>query len=276
MIAPFPFPRPSDGPDDATLAAYLRDIQHCEPLTRAEEAQAAADGEAGRQRLVQANLRFVVAVAKGFQGRGLDLIDLIAAGNLGLMVAADRFDAGRGFKFISFAMWWIRQAIQQAIADHGRTVRVPINRQALARTLWTVAARLARELGRPAALEEIAEAAAVEPSEARLTWEAMQAVVSLDAPLHPEDADGRRVEFLEAEAPSPDACLEADETARRVRQALAACDEREREILTLYFGLGDGEPLTLEEVGAHFGLTRERIRQLKERALAKARAQVAP
>lgn len=231
-----------------------------------------AGDETARNQLVEANLAFVIDVARQYQGRGLAFSDLISTGNLGLITAAERFDARRGFKFISYAVWWIRQAILQAIAEQARTIRLPVNRLELLRHITGAAVDLgANHNGRSPSLEEIAQALGVKPKDVKETMLAGQATRSLDAPAM-ENGDSSLGEILvDAQAADPSQAVLFRDQREQLDQAIASLQPREQTVLRLYFGLDGEGPMTLEQIGARFGVTRERIRQIKARALAKLR-----
>ena len=259
--------------DDSSLAIYLREIRRTPLLTPEEEVRLArrirrGDADA-LNRLVQANLRFVVTVARTYQGRGLSLADLIEEGNLGLMKAARRFDEKRGFRFISYAIWWIRQSILQALHDHSRVVRIPVNRASRASRIDRAAQALEQTLGRRATASDVAEALGI-PEEEVLEHQAYtQRAMSLDAPAS-EEGEGALVQLLaDEETPGPDERIAERDLARDLRSAMQELDPRERKILSDYFGMETGEGVTLEFIGRELGLTRERVRQLKERAIRK-------
>lgn len=262
--------------DDLSLEIYLREIRRTDLLTPEDEVTLAKRIKSGDRRaldeLVQANLRFVVSVARQYAGRGLPLADLINEGNVGLIKAAERFDETRGFRFISYAIWWIRQSILQALSEQTRVVRIPVNRAGKATKIERTAQDLEQSLGRDPTTEEIA--AKLDTTEADVLEHRTYSsrAVSLDAPTT-DDGDTSLGSLLTDEAATaPDQRVVDINMARDVRRALRVLDGRERKILRDYFGMETGEGTTLEAIGRELGLTRERVRQLKERAIRKLQA----
>jgi len=255
-----------------SLRLYLRQIGRVPLLTAEEEVSLAKRIERGdmdaKARMVEANLRLVVSIAKGYLGRGLSLLDLIQDGSLGLIRAVEKFDYRRGFKFSTYATWWIRQAVSRAIADKSRTIRIPVHMVEKLNQVVQVERMLVQRVGREPSVEEIAKEIGLDPSEVREIQRLAQSPVSLERPVG--DEESALGDFVEDErAPSP--FDEASELIRgeNVRRALDALPERERRVIELRFGLRGDQPRTLEEVGRAFGVTRERIRQIENNTLRK-------
>ena len=261
--------------EEAILRRYFDDIADSKPLPREQEEELSARIKAGdveaRDELVQANLRFVIDVARDYQARGLSLSELISAGNMGLITAAERFDGERGFKFISYAVWWIKQSILQSIAENSRTVRLPLNQLSLLKDISRASKRLERGRETQPDVEDIAAELELPPKQVRDTMLRGRSVCSLDETL--EDGDERTLLsiLIDERQQTPDAEI-LDQAAReQVDVVLENLNEREQYIVRLYFGLDGEEAMTLEEIGKLLQLTRERVRQLKERALQKLR-----
>ncbi len=260
---------------DDPVKAYLKEIGQV-PLLSAEEeqtlARAARAGDAdARRRLSEANLRLVVSVAKRYAGRGLPFLDLIQEGNLGLMKAAEKFEPDRGFKFSTYATWWIRQSITRAIADQGRTIRIPVHLVEHINRVRKAAGELLRKNGREPTAEEIAVRLEMEPDRVRELLQLAQEPVSLETPVG-EEEDAHLEDFIQDE----EAGIPVDEAGRQLLRrelmsVLKSLTPREERVITLRFGLDDGRPRTLEELGKEFNVTRERIRQIEAKALRKLR-----
>ena len=260
---------------DDPVKAYLKEIGQV-PLLSAEEeqtlARAARAGDAdARRRLSEANLRLVVSVAKRYAGRGLPFLDLIQEGNLGLMKAAEKFEPDRGFKFSTYATWWIRQSITRAIADQGRTIRIPVHLVEHINRVRKTAGELLRKNGREPTAEEIAVRLEMEPDRVRELLQLAQEPVSLETPVG-EEEDAHLEDFIQDE----EAGIPVDEAGRQLLRrelmsVLKSLTPREERVITLRFGLDDGRPRTLEELGKEFNVTRERIRQIEAKALRKLR-----
>jgi len=266
----------SGSASDGSLDQYLQEISQYPLIDRAEEGKLAKLIRKGEEealdKLVRSNLRFVVSVAKKYQSQGVPLSDLINEGNLGLIRAAHKFDETKGIKFISYAVWWIRQAILQALAEQSRIVRVPLNRAGALYRVGRQKSNLLQELGREPTVEEIAKELDVTREEVERTLAISQSHLSLDAPMQPGDEKGRLLDYLPDQfSPGPED--EAYEHALKatVEDALSGLKEREAKILRLYYGLDGQDPMTLEDIGSILGITRERVRQIKEKALVRLR-----
>jgi RNA polymerase primary sigma factor len=261
--------------EEGSLDQYLRDISIYPLITREDEVALAQRIRKGDQEaldtLVRSNLRFVVSVAKKYQNQGVSLSDLINEGNLGLIRAAHKFDETKGIKFISYAVWWIRQAILQALAEQSRIVRVPLNRAGTLHRIGKRASTLLQELGREATHAEIANGMDITEEEVAKTMLISQTHLSLDAPLTPGE-DNKLLDYLPDNLnPTPDEQTFEKALTESIEEALAHLKERESKILRLYFGLDGEEPMTLEQIGSLLGITRERVRQIKEKALSRLR-----
>ena len=261
--------------EQTALDQYLRDVSRHELITPEEEIElgrrARMGDEDAVQKLVRANLRFVISVAKKYQNRGVSLIDLIQEGNVGLVTAARKFDPDQGVKFISYAVWWIRQAILSALANQGRAVRVPLNRASDLARIFREGERLKQELRREPTTEEVAAAAKLSPEVVESLQQLNAAEIRLDAPIGDSD-DSQLVErFIVEEAAEPEADVEERLLAEQVERALDTLSPRDARVLRLYFGLEGGREHTLEEIGNMLGVTRERVRQLRDRALRRLR-----
>jgi len=258
-----------------SLDKYLREISNVKLLTPEEEIHYAkrikkGDHEA-LEKLTKANLRFVVSVAKKYQNQGLSLGDLINAGNLGLIKAASRFDETRGFKFISYAVWWIRQSILQSLAEQARIVRLPLNRIGVLNKIEKIFASLEQAFEREPSASDIATQLKINVSEVFDALNSPGTYLSLDAPFNREE-ENRLIDLLEnTELPPPDKSLLSESLLIEIEKALSTLNKREAEVIKLYFGLGREHSLTLEEIGEKFNLTRERVRQIKEKALRRLR-----
>jgi RNA polymerase primary sigma factor len=261
--------------DEGSLDQYLREISRYPLIKREDEVELAIEIKKGNEealdKLVRSNLRFVVSVAKKYQNQGVSLSDLINEGNLGLIRAAHKFDETKGIKFISYAVWWIRQAILQALAEQSRIVRVPLNRAGTLHRIGKRTAALRQELGREPTVDEIAEGLDISKEEVAKTLSISQTHLSLDAPLTPGE-DNKLLDYLpDTQNAGPDEKTFERALTESIEDVLATLKEREARILRLYFGLDGKDPMTLEEIGGMMGITRERVRQIKEKALARLR-----
>lgn len=269
------FARSRWGSSEHSLDVYLREINQTALLTREEEIALAKriqkEDSLALDHLVRANLRFVVSIAKQYSKQGLSIQDLINEGNLGLIKAAGRFDHARGFKFISYAVWWIRQAMLQALAEQSRIVRLPLNRAGALYRISKASRQMVQELGRNPDAEELAKRVGLPAKEVADTMKIQNTHVSLNEGFD-EDGENPLIQNLvDPEAMSPDEETFEHTLQLDLQEALSALDKREQKILGLYFGIGGMAPLTLEQIGAQLNLTRERIRQIKEKALGKLR-----
>ncbi len=257
--------------ENASLDKYLQEIGKVDLITADMEVELAQKIRAGDQialeKLTKANLRFVVSVAKQYQNQGLTLPDLINEGNLGLIKAGKRFDETRGFKFISYAVWWIRQSILQALAEQSRIVRLPLNKIGSINKINKTFARLEQENERPPSAEEIAKELDMTISEVKESMKNSGRHVSMDAPLIEGENSNLYDVLNSGESPNPDKSLLHESLKIEILRALETLTPREADVLNLYFGLGDAHPMTLEEIGETFDLTRERVRQIKEKAI---------
>jgi RNA polymerase primary sigma factor len=261
--------------ENLSLEKYFQEIGKVELLTPEQEIELAIRMKKGDQSamevLTKANLRFVVSVAKQYQNQGLSLGDLINEGNLGLIKAARRFDETRGFKFISYAVWWIRQSILQALAEQSRIVRLPLNRIGAINRIGKAYSNLKQEFEREPSADEIAQSLEMDVDEISNTMKIYGKQVSVDAPFSFGDENSLLDVIQNDEMPAPDTELISESLKTEVKNVLTILPEREAEVIKLYFGL-DGEfPLTLEEIGDKFNLTRERVRQIKEKAIRRLR-----
>lgn len=261
---------------DDSVRLYLREIGKI-PLLNAEEelalAQKVVAGDKGaKDKMAEANMRLVVSIAKRYVGRGLDLLDLIQEGNTGLLRAVEKFDPDKGFKFSTYATWWIRQAITRAIADQARTIRIPVHMVETINKLLRTQRRLTQELNREPSNEEIAQAMEIDVEKVEHIMKIKQDISSLDASVRDDEEDSVLADFIEDEDTiSPEESATTQLLKEHVKDMLSSLTEREQKILKLRFGLEDGKSHTLEEVGQEFSVTRERIRQIEAKALAKLR-----
>jgi RNA polymerase primary sigma factor len=261
--------------ESQSLDKYLQEIGKVDLLTSDEEVELAKRIKDGDQialeKLTKANLRFVVSVAKQYQNQGLSLGDLINEGNLGLIKAAQRFDETRGFKFISYAVWWIRQSILQALAEQSRIVRLPLNRVGSLNKISKTFSELEQKYEREPSPEELAEVLEVTTAEVVDTMKISGRHVSMDAPFV-QGEENSLLDVLENDSEeTPDSGLMTDSLRREVQRALSTLTQREADVISLYFGLNGEHAMTLEEIGEKFNLTRERVRQIKEKAIRRLR-----
>jgi len=263
--------------ESQSLEKYLQEIGKVDLLTPEEEVDLAKRIKQGDQialeKLTKANLRFVVSVAKQYQNQGLSLSDLINEGNLGLIKAAQRFDETRGFKFISYAVWWIRQSILQALAEQSRIVRLPLNKVGSLNKINKAFSELEQTFEREPSPEELAELLEISTDEVETTLGVAARHVSMDAPFV-EGEDNSLLDVLENNTmPGTDSHLDyADSLRREIERSLGTLTDRQADVIKLYFGIGVEHPMSLEDIGDKFGLTRERVRQIKDKAINKLRA----
>ncbi len=265
-----------DDISDDSVRLYLREIGKIPLLSPEEELALAqrviAGDKAAKDEMAEANMRLVVSIAKRYSGRGLDLLDLIQEGNTGLLRAVEKFDPDKGFKFSTYATWWIRQAITRAIADQARTIRIPVHMVETINKLLRTQRRLTQELNREPTVEELAVEMEMEPEKIEYVMKIKQDITSLDANVRDDDDDSVLGDFIEDEdAQSPEEAAASQLLKEQVKEMLSVLTDREQKILKMRFGLDDGKSHTLEEVGQEFSVTRERIRQIEAKALAKLR-----
>ena len=260
--------------ESQSLEKYLQEIGKVELISPEEEVRLAGLIKQGDQgaldRLTKANLRFVVSVAKQYQNQGLSLPDLINEGNLGLIKAAQRFDETRGFKFISYAVWWIRQSILQSLAEQARIVRLPLNKVGLTNRIQKAFSQLEQEFEREPSADEIADLLKLDIDEVTSTLSINARHVSMDTPLS-EGEDGTLIDLMANPNATPtEKNIEHDESLKlEIERSLKALTERQKEVICYFFGIGIDHPMSLEDIGDHFSLTRERVRQIKDKAITK-------
>jgi RNA polymerase primary sigma factor len=257
--------------ETASLDKYLQDIGKEELITAEEEVQLAQRIKQGDQmaleKLTKANLRFVVSVAKQYQNQGLSLPDLINEGNLGLIKAAQRFDETRGFKFISYAVWWIRQSILQALAEQSRIVRLPLNQVGSLNRIRKESSKLEQKFERPPSADEIAESLDLPESKIESVLKITTRTVSMDAPLTQDEDMSLLDVYISEDSPHTDRNLMKESLAKEIQRSLATLTKKERDVINLFYGIGMNHGLTLDEIAMKFDLTRERVRQIKEKAI---------
>jgi len=258
-----------------SLSKYLQEISKFEPLSPDKEVELSLKVKQGNRRalkeLTEANLRFVVSVAKDYQGQGLPLTDLINEGNLGLIKAAERFDETRGFKFISYAVWWIRQSVLQALAEHSRIVRLPLNRVGTISKINKASERLEQVYERAPRADELGKQLEMKSTEINEAQRISRRHHSLDTPFSDEDSNCLLDVIADGKTDEPDRELELSSLEEEVKASLTSLKDREQEVIKMYFGINREYALTLNEIGEEFGLTRERVRQIKEKAIRRLR-----
>ena len=258
-----------------SLSKYLQEISKYEPLSPEKEVELALRVKAGERQalkeLTEANLRFVVSVAKDYQGQGLPLTDLINEGNLGLIKAAERFDESRGFKFISYAVWWIRQSVLQALAEHSRIVRLPLNRVGTISKINKASAKLEQEFERAPRADELAHQLDMKITEVNDAQRIARRHHSLDTPFSDDEKNSLLDVISDTNIDDPDKELHMSSLEKEVRNSLDSLKDREKDVIKMYFGIDREYALTLNEIGEEFGLTRERVRQIKEKAIRRLR-----
>jgi RNA polymerase primary sigma factor len=263
--------------DTLSLDKYLHEISKVELLSPDHEVELAKRIKKGDRQaletLIKGNLRFVVSVAKQYQNQGLSLPDLINEGNMGLIKAAERFDETRGFKFISYAVWWIRQSILQALAEQARIVRLPLNKIGSINKINKTFSQLEQEFQREPTKEELAEILETRIDLVESSLGVSNSHLSMDAPINDDESNNLYDVLLNNDSPSPDNELMTGSLRKEIERSLSTLGEREADILRYYFGLNGYPPYTLEEIGAEFSLTRERVRQIKEKAIKKLKNQ---
>jgi len=258
-----------------SLSKYLQEISKYEPLSPDREVELAIRVKQGNRRalkeLTEANLRFVVSVAKDYQGQGLPLTDLINEGNLGLIKAAERFDETRGFKFISYAVWWIRQSVLQALAEHSRIVRLPLNRVGTISKINKASEKLEQEFERSPRADELAHQLEMKINEINDAQRIARRHHSLDTPFSDDEKNSLLDVIADVNTEDPDLELHMNSLEKEVKDALDTLKDREKDVIKMYFGIDREYALTLNEIGEEFGLTRERVRQIKEKAIRRLR-----
>jgi RNA polymerase primary sigma factor len=261
--------------DRRVFERYLRDLQNLPLISAEQEAELATQIKSGDRdaltKLVEANLRFVVSVARQFQGQGLSLADLVAEGNVGLIEAAKRFDGTKGYKFISYAVWWIRQAILAALAKQSRIVRLPQNKIGQLHKIHRESSRLQQKLHREPKCAEVAKKLDIEEENVSSTLALSKMYLSLDAPLRNDSKEDLKSLLVDDSQPAPDRSLWKDSLISQVKSSLNTLDPRESQVIKFYFGIDREDSMTLEEIGDRLNLTRERVRQIRNKAISRLR-----